>query len=107
MACILLNPTQVGLVKEALHEAYSVFRKHLVEGVIHMDNVINLFSRRAPAKAGQTSRGGDSGQQSSSAAELNVGGFSDVAERNRQNQQRLRKEREQANKNVLKSYRIK
>ncbi|MEN9811007.1 MAG: hypothetical protein RLZZ488_2574 [Pseudomonadota bacterium] len=72
-----------------------------------MDNVINLFSRRAPAKAGQTSRGGDSGQQSSSAAELNVGSFSDVAERNRQNQQRLRKEREQANKNVLKSYRIK
>jgi hypothetical protein len=72
-----------------------------------MDNVINLFSRRSPAKTGQQSRGGESAQQSSSAAVLNPGGFSDVAERNRANQQRLRKEREQANKNVLKSYRIK
>lgn len=72
-----------------------------------MDNVINLFSRRAPAKAGQQSRGGDSAQQSSSAVVLNPGSFTDVAERNRVNQQRLRKEREQANKNVLKSYRIK
>ncbi len=90
-----------------------------------MDNVINLFSRRSPAKSGQQLRGGESpqqlrggessqqlrggesSQQSSSAAVLNPGSFSDVTERNRVNQQRLRKEREQANKNVLKSYRIK
>ncbi len=73
-----------------------------------MDNVINLFSRRAPAaKAGQPSRGGDSAQQANSALVINPGSFADVAERNRANQQRLRKEREQANKNVLKSYRIK
>lgn len=76
-----------------------------------MDNVINLFSRRTPAKTGQQTRGGgDSNQQSSSATALNpdnATGFVDVVERNRINQQRLRKEREQANKNVLKSYRIK
>jgi hypothetical protein len=74
-----------------------------------MDNVINLFSRRTPSKSGQQSRGGDSTQQSSSAVVLNPspGSFSEIAERNRENQMRLRKEREQANKNVLKSYRIK
>lgn len=72
-----------------------------------MDNVINLFSRSTTAKAAQPSRGGDSSQQSSSAVSLNPSSFSDIAERNRVNQMRLRKEREQANKNVLKSYRIK
>jgi|GEM_PF-3969399 len=34
-------------------------------------------------------------------------GFAALAERNRINQERLRKERDQANKSVLKSYRIK
>lgn len=33
--------------------------------------------------------------------------FEDIADKNKQNQDRLRREREKANKNVLRSYRIK
>lgn len=72
-----------------------------------MDNVINLFSRRSATKAAPTSRASDSAQATASAVVCDAGSFNDVAERNRANQMRLRKEREQANKNVLKSYRIK
>lgn len=68
-----------------------------------MDNVINLFSRRSVAKT----RVSESTQQSQPAAAPEGSSFNEVAERNRANQLRLRKEREQANKNVLKSYRIK
>jgi hypothetical protein len=68
-----------------------------------MDNVINLFSRRSPAKT----RASEATQQSQSAAAPEAASFTEVAERNRVNQLRLRKEREQANRNVLKSYRIK
>ena len=72
-----------------------------------MDNVINLFSRRSSAKPGAQTRGGESTQQTTSTALADANDFAAAAERNRANQLRLRKEREQANKNVLKSYRIK
>ena len=72
-----------------------------------MDNVINLLSRRSATKAATQTRTSESTQQTTSAVILGDNSFIDAAERNRVNQQRLRKEREQANKNVLKSYRIK
>jgi len=72
-----------------------------------MDNVINLFSRRSALKATTQTRVSESTQQTTSAVILGDNSFIDATERNRANQQRLRKEREQANKNVLKSYRIK
>jgi hypothetical protein len=73
-----------------------------------MDNVINLFSRRLTTEPAQQTRRGESNQESAAAATaLQPSSFSDIAERNRVNQQRLKKEREQANKSVLKSYRIK
>ncbi|MEY4066578.1 MAG: hypothetical protein RIR26_2786 [Pseudomonadota bacterium] len=81
-----------------------------------MDNVINLFSRRSATKtataataatSATAARASDSAQPTSSAVACDASSFNEVAERNRANQLRLRKEREQANKNVLKSYRIK
>jgi hypothetical protein len=73
-----------------------------------MDNVINLFSRRNAPKVATQTRASESTQPNKSAVgSSGASGFSEVAERNRANQMRLRKERETANKNVLKSYRIK
>ncbi len=68
-----------------------------------MDNVINLFSRRSVSKT----RVSEATQQSQPVAAPEASSFNEVAERNRANQLRLQKEREQANRNVLKSYRIK
>ena len=93
--------------KELCSAFQVMFGSTLVEGVVHMDNVINLFSRRTAPKSAAQTRGSESTQQASSAVVLSPSSFADVSERNRVNQQRLRKEREQANKNVLKSYRIK
>ena len=75
------------------------------------NNVVNLFNRRpaqdndkavslAPASLVSN------GAESSEATEV-LGDFAAIAERNRQLQDKLRKERDQANKAVLKSYRIK
>jgi hypothetical protein len=71
----------------------------------------------APAGAGQSSPssasnnqqgampGSTSGSESTAASENLT--FEQIAHRNRENAERLRKERSQANKNVLRSYRIK
>ncbi|MBM3381037.1 MAG: hypothetical protein FJY29_01170 [Betaproteobacteria bacterium] len=76
-----------------------------------MDNVINLFSRRTAPKAAAQTRASEATQTNKSAVGSSgtpsTSSFSEAAERNRANQMRLRKERESANKNVLKSYRIK
>ena len=71
----------------------------------------------APAGAGQSSPSsasnnpqgampGTTGGSESTAASENLT-FEQIAQRNRENAERLRKERSQANKNVLRSYRIK
>ena len=75
------------------------------------NNVVNLFNRRtvqdkdkavslAPASLASN------GPESPEGADV-PGDFAAIAERNRQLQDKLRKERDQANKAVLKSYRIK
>lgn len=84
-----------------------------------MENVISLFSSRAnTSKAALTSHNVQHTQavtvrqeksQPASVAPLGaeLSDFQSVAARNKANEDRLRKERAQANKNVLKSYRIK
>lgn len=65
-----------------------------------MGDVIDIFSKKIindnanAAKSNQTTD--DAKTQ-----------FEKLAQRNKANQERLRKERDQANKNVMKSYRIK
>ena len=54
-----------------------------------MDNVINLFSRRVVGKT----RASEATQQSQPVAAPEASSFNDVAERNRANELRLRKER--------------
>lgn len=72
-------------------------------GVVHMDNVINLFSRnKIKTQATQLEV-----KQIEQVQELPKSDFQTVAERNAAVQERLRRERQEANKNVLKSYRIK
>ncbi len=84
-----------------------------------MDNVISLFSNRA--RSGKEAANIQNNQQTqavtvrqeknqpASLAPISVepSDFQSVAARNKANEDRLRKERAQANKNVLKSYRIK
>jgi hypothetical protein len=70
-----------------------------------------------PAGAGQGSSSSASNNQQGSMPGTNSGSestavsenlsFEQIAQRNRENAERLRKERSQANKNVLRSYRIK
>lgn len=90
-----------------------------------MDNVINLFSVRTRSKdAGNTQVISPTSSQMTVRQEKVLNNvkpqasietsslpdssdFASVAARNKANQDRLKKEREQANKNVLKSYRIK
>lgn len=66
-----------------------------------MDNVINLFSR-SQVTAAQTKA-----KTESQVDQKKTPGFMDVAIKNQETQERLKKERQEANKAVLKSYRIK
>lgn len=59
-----------------------------------MNNAINMFEAKRKREK----------EEGSSAAEES---FAEIAERNKKNAERLAKERAQANKNVLRSYRIK
>ena len=84
-----------------------------------MDNVISLFSNRArPGKEVPALQNNQQAQavtvrqeknQPASIVPVSVepSDFQSVAARNKANEDRLRKDRAQANKNVLKSYRIK
>jgi hypothetical protein len=85
-----------------------------------MSNVVSLFNRtqsktvsKPLSEIGQNKNSQMAGNQlpssESSLQDTQSHGltFLEIAERNRVNQERLRKERELANKNVLKSYRIK
>jgi D-arabinose 5-phosphate isomerase GutQ len=81
-----------------------------------MSNVVSLMNRsqaKTVAVSGQNNSSLAAASQTvlseATARDTQAGGltFSEIAERNKINQERLRKEREQANKSVLKSYRIK
>ncbi len=64
-----------------------------------MGDVIDIFSKKIindNANAAKSNQTDDAKTQ-----------FEKLAQRNKANQERLRKERDQANKNVMKSYRIK
>ncbi len=64
-----------------------------------MGDVIDIFSKKIineNATAAKSNQTDDNKTQ-----------FEKLAQRNKANQERLRKERDQANKNVMKSYRIK
>ena len=65
---------------------------------------VSLSSVADNASVSRVSNGSDA---STGTGEAQPSGFAELADRNRANQERLRKEREQANKSVLKSYRIK
>lgn len=65
-----------------------------------MGDVIDFFSRRLI----KDNAGNSKKKNKDKSVESN---FEKAASRNKANQERLRKEREQANKNVIKSYRIK
>ena len=69
------------------------------------NNVVNLFNRR-PAQDKDKPVSLAPLPETADGAEI-PGDFAAIAERNRQLQDKLRKERDQANKAVLKSYRIK
>jgi hypothetical protein len=83
------------------------------------NNVVSLFNRRPapenelnaqrPARASTSQPAPLPGApiEATQASDAVGGDFAAIAERNRQIQDKLRKEREQANKAVLKSYRIK
>ena len=75
------------------------------------NNIVNLFNRRPvqdrdKAISLASAPPASNGAESSEGAGV-PGDFAAIAERNRQLQDKLRKERDQANKAVLKSYRIK
>lgn len=64
------------------------------------DNVISLFDQKKAVSAGQLASG--------HSEEINdEQAFLEVMRRNAENQQRLRQDRNKANKSVLRSYRIK
>ena len=64
-----------------------------------MGDVIDIFSRKVIRE--------NSNQTKPNNTQNDKNSFDKQASRNKTNQERLRKEREQANKNVIKSYRIK
>lgn len=64
-----------------------------------MGDVIDIFSRKVIRE--------NSNQTKTNMTQNDKNSFDKQAARNKSNQERLRKEREQANKNVMKSYRIK
>ena len=64
-----------------------------------MGDVIDIFSRKVIRE--------NSNQTKTNTIQNDKNNFDKQASRNKANQERLRKEREQANKNVMKSYRIK
>lgn len=64
-----------------------------------MGDVIDIFSRKI-VKENEITIKAENAEDAKTA-------FEKQASRNKANQERLRKEREQANKNVIKSYRIK
>lgn len=61
-------------------------------------NVLSLFARKEPAKPETTD---------SKKADEDADSFFDAMRKNKDNEERLRKERLKANQSVLKSYRIK
>ncbi|APJ03234.1 hypothetical protein [Silvanigrella aquatica] len=65
-----------------------------------MGDVIDIFSRKVIRENSNMTKSTTINQDEKNNFEKN-------AARNKANQERLRKEREQANKNVMKSYRIK
>ncbi len=64
-----------------------------------MGDVIDIFSRKLIRE--------NSNQTKLNNTQNDKNSFEKQTSRNKANQERLRKEREQANKNVMKSYRIK
>jgi hypothetical protein len=74
------------------------------------NNVIQLFNRNVP-KAAQTATSQVQFEMAQEAVSQNTGAvgltFQQIAEKNKINQDRLRKERDLANKSVLKSHRLK
>ena len=61
------------------------------------DNVVSIFARRENTEEKKASKKDGSDEES----------FGDIMERNAKNSERMRRERNNANKSVLKSYRIK
>ena len=61
-------------------------------------NVVSLFARKSSEGAAQNAE---------HAVDPNDESFTDIMERNRKNKERVEKERLNANKSVLRSYRIK
>ncbi len=69
------------------------------------EKVISLFAPRDNAKKKPTTQKSDSVEAKE--ADESEGSFADIASRNMANQERMKRERLNANKSVLKSYRIK
>lgn len=81
-----------------------------------MSNVVSFSNRKDKEKAQQTRpmdpnatpvAQAQGSNESLGASEKPRSSFEDIAQKNRENQDRIRREREKANKNVLRSYRIK